>query len=366
MGVEDKTWLEKHVRTSSKEHKGIKTEDRLTFLQQLSILLNAGTPLLDSLRLCAQQSLSLRLRGIINQIASQVASGTPFHKACGSHDKVFPMHWIQIIQVAEMTGEMASVLGQLCQQAQKAEKTRSKLVSAMVYPAVMVSVAILCVVVMLWKVVPTFAQFFADFGAKLPGITQGVLNLSNFIRAKGLYVVFAIAALVFLFRRWVSQESGRRTFNQITMAMPVVGELVVNASMEKFSSNLALLLRSGTPLLQALQTLRGVMQSNMLYAGAILFMERRVSSGGALAASIEETSLFPSMVVGMVRVGEDAGQLPEVLDQVAHYYDAKVEVAVQRFMSMVEPLVIIGMGVTVGVIMAAIYMPMFQLSAAVK
>ncbi|MCX7009197.1 MAG: type II secretion system F family protein, partial [Kiritimatiellaeota bacterium] len=163
-----------------------------------------------------------------------------------------------------------------------------------------------------------------------------------------------------------STRAPKHYINQLSLAMPMVGDMLVQVAMEKFASNLALLLRSGVPLLQALSTLRNIMSSNVLYGGAIAYMERRVGCGAPLAQSVGETDLFPSLVVGMIRVGEDSGKLPMVLYQIAVYYGQKVEVTVTRVMSMVEPIIIIGMGVTVGVIMAAIYLPMFQLSSAAR
>jgi len=182
-----RNWLERHARVGTKKHKGIKAEDRLALLQQLTTLLNAGTPLLDALYMCAEQSLSLRLASVVNQIAAKVVSGTAFHKACEAYPSVFESHWIQIIQVGEMTGQMASVMSQLCEQTHNAQKMKGKLISAMVYPCILTGVAILCIVVMLWKVVPTFAAFFQDFGAKLPAITTAVLRMSKLFRTRGPY-----------------------------------------------------------------------------------------------------------------------------------------------------------------------------------
>ena len=161
-----KNWLEKHARVISKPHKKITVDDQLTMLQQIATLLNAGTPLLDAVRLTSAQSLSLQLRKILNSIASQVAAGSPLHAACNMHPKLFPPHWVDIIQVGEATGEMAMVMEQLSIQANNAQKTRAKLVSAMVYPSILIVTAVICVSIMLLKVVPTFASFFADFGAK--------------------------------------------------------------------------------------------------------------------------------------------------------------------------------------------------------
>jgi type IV pilus assembly protein PilC len=360
----NKNWLEKHARVSSKPHKAIKVDDQLTMLQQLATLLQAGTPLLDAVRLASSQSLSLQMRVVLNSIANQVASGTPLHKACAAHPNVFANHWVDIIQVGEATGEMALVMEQLSVQANKAQKTKAKLVSAMVYPCILIGTSVLCVSIMLLKVVPTFAGFFADFGAKLPPITQGVLDVSDFLRHKGHYLLFGIIAIVFFFKRWIKTEKGLRLVTQLLMAMPVLGEMLVQVAMEKFTSNMALLLHSGVPLLQALQTLRNIMRSNALYGNAVEYLERRVGGGAPLAASMEETELFPSMVTGMIHVGEDSGKLPMVLDQLAVYYGQKMELAITRVMSGIEPIIIIGMGVIVGTIMASIYLPMFSLSGA--
>ncbi len=364
MAGKEKSWLEGKARISSKPHDKITRDDRLTLLSQLATLLNAGTPLLETLQLSAAQTLSTKLRETVMAVASQVAAGTPLHRACAQHPKVFKQHWVEIIAVGEMTGEMGNVIEKLSIQAQQDEKTRSKLVSAMMYPAIMIIVAFLCVVVMLWKVVPTFAGFFDDFGAKLPGITQAVLDMSDFVRRRGLIVLGGIAVSVVALRYWFRRESGRYALNVSTMATPVIGEMIVRVAMQKLASTLALLLKSGIPLLQALETVRSVMQSNVLYRRAIQHAENRVSNGAPLAASLEETKLFPTMVVGMIRVGEDTGKLPQVLEQIATYYGQKVEIALQRVMNLVEPTIIVLMGVVIGTIMAAIYLPMFQLSSA--
>jgi type IV pilus assembly protein PilC len=364
MTGKDRNWLETKARISSKPHKKVTRDDRLTLLNQLATLLNAGTPLLETLQMSAEQTLSTSLQETVRTIAAQVAAGTPLHRACAQHPKVFKQHWTDIIAVGEMTGEMGTVIQELSVQAQRAEKTRSKLVSAMMYPSIMIVVAFLCVLVMLWKVVPTFAAFFDDFGAKLPGITQAVLDMSGFIRSRGPYMVGGIVISVFALRHWFRRDSGRYVLNVVTMATPVIGEMIVQVAMQKLAGTLALLLKSGIPLLQALGTLRDVMQSNILYRRAIQHVENRVSNGAPLAGSLEETKLFPTMVVGMIRVGEDTGKLPQVLDQISSYYGQKMDIAVQRAMNLVEPSIIILMGVTIGTIMAAIYLPMFQLSSA--
>lgn len=362
---EDRGWLLAHARVSGKIHAKIKGEDKLAFFQQLATLIKAGCPLLEALQLCAGQCQSSKLAAVIKGLADRVAAGSALNVAAADHPKIFEAHWIQVIKTGESTGQLATVLGQLTQHVRDAREARGKLVSAMIYPAVLLCVAVGALTVMLWLVVPTFAGMFKDFGAKLPGITQAVIDLSDFLRERGFYLLFGLTAAIFGIRRYLRTEQGGRIFSSVLLVLPVIGELSVQAAMVKFAANLALLLRSGMPLMEALQGLRGVFHSNGVYREALTRAEQRVASGGSLSQSVERTGLFTPMIVTMIKTGEESGQLPDVLDQVAGFYKQKVSTAVTRATGLIEPCIILGMGVAVAVLLMSIYMPMFQLASGV-
>ena len=358
-----RSWLQRHVRTSSKMHASIKGEDTLKFFQQLTTLFAAGTPLLDALRISASQSQSTKMQMVIRTIANRVAGGLSLHQAAGDYPKVFDRQWIEVMKTGEQSGQFGEVLSSLTQHIVAAREMRSKLVSAMIYPCILLVVAILAIVVMLWKVVPTFANFFKEFDSKLPGITQCVIDISNLLQEKGLYLLGGVVAGIFLIRYYLRTEGGRRLFNTIALITPLIGECVVQAYMERFATNMVLLLRSGLPLLEAITSMQGVFHGNAIYRDALRRVQHRVAGGGGLASALEESGLFTSMMISMVRVGEESGEMVAVLDQVALYYRKRVEATIQRLTGMIEPVVILGMGVTVAVILTSIYLPMFQMAS---
>ena len=357
------TWFQRHVRVSSKMHPRITADDKLRFFQQLTTLFAAGTPLLESLWISSQQSQSIKMRAVIKTLAERVAGGTSLHQAAADYPKVFDPQWIEVIKVGESSGQLGNVLTALTGHIVTSRETRGKIISAMMYPVILMIVAVLAVVVMLWKVVPVFSEFFREAGSKLPAITQTVIDLSNFIQNDGLYLLGGTIALVFGTRYYLRTPGGRRTFVKIILTTPMVGECAVEAYMERFATNMVLLLKSGLPLLDALQSMQGVFRNNQVYGDAVKQICSRVSNGTGLAASMTETGLFTSMMVSMVQVGEASGELGVVLDQTAIYYRKRVEALVTRLTGMIEPVVILGMGVTVATILTSIYLPMFQMAS---
>jgi type IV pilus assembly protein PilC len=365
-GPRSGTWFQRHVRTSSRTHPRITADDKQRFFQQLTTLFAAGTPLLEALWISSQQSQSVKMQGVIRTLAERVTGGTSLHQAAAEFPKVFDPQWIEIVKVGEGSGQLGAVLASLTAHINTSRETRAKLISAMIYPCIMLCVAILAVVVMLWKVVPVFSDFFKESGSKLPEITQTVINLSNFLQRDGLYLVGGVGALVFALRYYLRTPGGRRTFTRGLLTTPMLGDCAVEAYMERFATNMVLLLHSGLPLLDALHSMQGVFRNNAVYGEAIRQIAGRVANGSGLATSMQETGLFTSMMISMVQVGEASGELGSVLEQVAVYYRKRVEALLQRITGMIEPVVILGMGVTVAVILTSIYLPMFQMASGPK
>ena len=357
------SWFQKHIRISSKLHKGIKSDDQLRFFQQLTTLFAAGTPLLEALWISSQQTQSLQMRGVVHTLAERVAGGLSLHQAAADFPKVFDRQWIEIIKTGEASGQLGSVLMSLTGHIQTTRETQAKLVSAMIYPIILLCVAISAVVVMLWKVVPVFAEFFSEAKSALPAITQTVINLSEFLQNDGHYCVGGVIVTVFVTRRFLKTPGGKLLFTKLVLTTPMIGECAVEAYMERFATNMVMLLKAGLPLLDALHSMQGVFHDNPVYSEALQHIRRRVSNGTGLAPSMQETGLFTSMMISMVRVGEESGQLGVVLDQVAVYYRKRVEATLERLTGMIEPLVILGMGVVVAVILTSIYLPMFQMAS---
>ena len=350
------------ARVKKKRHRAAKMDDKLAFFTQFSTLLGAGTPVLRALNMTAEQCESERLATVLNDLADRVASGSPLYGAAAEHPKIFENQWIQMIRIGEISGKLASTLKDLTTYIQRSKATQGKVVSAMMYPAILAGISFVAIYVMLWKVVPTFAEFFADSGAKLPAITQAVVSLSDFIAEWGLILLGGAVGTGFLLRRYLRTRHGKQQLDTLVLTLPIFGELVVQSSMERFATNLGLLLKSGTPLLEAIRAAQEIFSSNAVYYGALGNVWRDVSRGRALAQSLEETGLFTPMMVGMVRVGEETGQLIGVLEEAADYYRQKVDSVIGRITGLLEPAIIIGMGVVVSLLLGSIYLPMFQLA----
>jgi len=354
----------KFARVQSKPHSGIQEDDLVAMFEHLSTLLNAGVPLMRGLKLTVEQTQSIQLQAVVRDITNKVSGGSSMYDAMQRYPKVFPFQWTQIIRIGEQSGQLAPLLEKLNVSIKKRSAISGKIKSAMIYPAVMLCVAVSCIIIMLWKVIPTFAAFFGDFGSKLPAITQFVLDMSNFIQKRGLVMLVAGFLIYTAFKRFISTDYGSRQFFSLLMAIPVVGELVVQAYQEKLASDLSLLLRSGMPLLDSIKSAQDACAGMPIYHDALGEIHMKISTGGDLGSALEGTGFYTKMLIGMVKMGEESGKLPEVLDLVASYYSNKVETLTLRLTTMLEPIIVIGMGVIVALMLASVYLPMFQLGGA--
>ncbi len=356
-------FLQSKIRVGSKAHKGIKSDDVYNLFQQMATLINAGMPLAEGLDMMSEQAESLGLRRVMTTITDRVKGGSALYAAMADHPKVFNPQVIQVVRTGEISGELGRLLTELAAHMKEARASRSRVVSAMIYPIIIACVAVVAVVMMLWFVVPTFAQFFSETGGKLPGITLFVIGLSKFFQNNGVYLVVGAIVAGFGFRAWVRTPGGARLFIAALMATPLLGNLLVQSAMERFSMNLSLLLRAGMPLLDALYALSEVFTDNRPMQDTLNGIQRRVAAGGALAPALAQSGMFTPMLSNLVAVGEETGELPKVLDHVAEFYKANVQALVGRVTSMIEPVVILGMGVVVAGILASIYLPMFSMGS---
>jgi type IV pilus assembly protein PilC len=359
-------WVVSHARLAKKPHKGAKLEDTLTFFHQLSTLVSSGTPLLQALKIATAQCESTSFQATLQQITARVAAGSTFHAAAAAFPETFEFQWVEAIRTGEVTGKMAVVLVELNKQIRDARETKRKVKASLTYPMILIAVAVIAVTVMLWLVVPTFANMFKDMGAELPAITQYVVDASNWIVQYGHYGLIAVAAAAYGFRRFMRTEAGRRYVGGLLMVLPSVGDLMIGMAMYQFASSLALLLKSGVPMMETMNTITGIFHTNPIYREALERARSRVAAGKPLHVALEETGLFLPMVTNMVQVGEESGQLAQVMEQIAPFYKEKMESMILKVTKMLEPLIIMGMGTSIAGLMLAIYMPMFDMAGKVK
>lgn len=359
-------WYITHARVVSKPHQRVKLADTCSFFRQLTTLLLGGSPLLDAIRVAGGQSESLRLQDTMAHVTSKIAGGSTFFQAAGEYPEVFEPYWVQLLRAGELSGKLPEILQRLVRHLEQSSKNQAKFIGAMAYPLILLLISGVALFVMMWKVVPTFTLFFKDFGGTVPPITKFVIALASHFEAYGVYMIVGAVAAGSLVRNYLRTESGLRNVTNGILVIPSVGDLAVSTAMQKFSSNLALLLKSGTPLLEAVEICKSLFLTFPAYRDALTLVHARVSGGKDVASSLDRARLFTPLLVNMVRVGEESGSLPEVLDQLDVYYADRVNQLVETVSALMEPAIIIFMGVVVGGLLSSIYIPMFKMASGAK
>jgi len=363
VGGRKQPWFIANARVQVKPHNSARTQDMLGFFRMLSTLVGGGTPLLEGIRIASHQSESIQLRNCLQRITRLMESGSSFNQAAASFPDVFDQYWVQIIRVGEVTGQLQGVLIRLVSFIETSANLQRKIKGALAYPAILACMSVVALFVMMWKVVPTFTAFFKDFGGKVPPITAYVIKLSSFFENYGGYVAVMTPVVIWAIRRYLRSETGIRQVTNVMLVLPMVGETVVELSMQKFCSNLALLLKSGTDLLDSIKLLQTLFRSFPAYADALVLVHRQLGMGKELSWALDQVQIFTPLVTNMVRVGEASGQLIPVLEQLDEYYSLRSQNKIMGLTSMMEPIIVIFMGAVVGTLLAAIYIPMFNMSS---
>jgi type IV pilus assembly protein PilC len=342
--------------------KVIKPQGLAIFTRQLATLLEAGLPLLRSLEVMIRQERNLRFRSVLEQVADQVKSGNSFSDGLSQFPKVFDRLYVNMIRAGEAGGVLAVVLSRLATFMEKAQRTKGKVQSAMIYPIVVVGVAVSIVALLMVVVVPKFQSIFDDMleGASLPGPTQFVINVSNGIRENIVVSVGLLVVLFFAFKFFLRTALGRSVFDWVSINTPKVGDLVRKVNIARITRTFGTLLSSGVPILEAITITKDI-SNNGNYANALSRIHDSVRDGQTLAAPMEREKVFPNMVTSMIDVGEETGALAEMLNRVADNYDEDVDNAVGGITSIIEPVMIVFLAVVVGFIVIALFLPIIEI-----
>ncbi len=342
--------------------RGIKPEELTTFTRQLATLLQAGLPLLRALEVMIRQEKNLRFKGCLEQIADQVKSGNTFSDGLLQHPKIFDRLFVNMIKAGEAGGVLDVVLSRLAGFMEKAQRTKKKVKSAMVYPIVVVGVAVSIVVLLMVVVVPKFQTIFDDMldGAALPGPTQLVVGISNFLRDNILISMGLMVAVFFAVKFLLRTELGSKGFNWFAINLPKIGDLVTKVNIARITRTFGTLLSSGVPILQAITITKDI-TGNIFYMNALSRIHDSVRDGESLSAPMAREKVFPDMVTSMVDVGEETGELSEMLNRVADNYDEDVDNAVAGITSIIEPVMIVFLAVVVGFIVIALFLPIVKI-----
>lgn len=341
---------------------GVSTRDLAIFTRQFATMINAGLPLVQCLDILSKQTEKENFRVIIGQTMREVEAGTTLAEALAKkeNNKVFDELFVNMVEAGEAGGILDEILQRLATFIEKAEALKRKIQGAMVYPAVVMTVAILATAFMLIFIIPTFAKMFTAFGGELPLPTKIVMGLSSFLRSFWWVILGGIVGAAFAIKRYYETEKGRMQIDKLMLKIPVLGDVLRKGAVARFTRTLGTLISSGVPILTGLE-ITARTAGNRVIQEAIMAARASIREGETISAPLRQSNVFPPMVVQMISVGEETGALDDMLTRIADFYDSEVDTAVDSLTSLIEPIMIVFMGTVVGGMVIAMYLPMFKL-----
>ena len=358
------------IREARKEFRfpiggGVKTRDVVIFTRQFATMINAGLPLVQSLSILAQQTENKTLKEVTRAVVYDVEAGNTLADALRKHPRAFSELYVNMVAAGEAGGILDTILLRLATFLEKNDALVRKVKGAMVYPGVIMSVAAAAIAILLIFVIPTFQNMFASVNMELPFPTRVVIGASSFLIHWWWLLLGAIGAGTFGLRQWYKTPVGRRNVDQALLNAPVLGDLLRKAAVSRFTRTLSTLISSGVSILDGLE-ITAKTAGNMVIHDAVMKSRQSIAGGETIAGPLEASKVFPPMVISMVAVGEQTGGLDEMLGKIADFYDEEVDVAVSAMISLLEPLMIVVLGVVVGGMVVAMYLPIFDMVNAVQ
>ena len=340
--------------------KKVKPKEVALFTRQFSVMLSAGLPLVQALHAIGAQNPNPTLKNILEKVRNDVEAGGTLAKALEKHPKVFDNLYTNMIAAGEAGGILDTVLQRLSVFIEKIVKLKSALKSALIYPTAIISVGIIVVGVILWKVIPVFRTLFESFDTELPLLTRIVIGASAFLETFIIPILIVVIVGIFGIKKWYKTEAGRRTLDGIVLKAPIVGDVVRKIAIARFTRTLATLMTSGVPILDALD-ITARTAGNSILEDVIIVVRKRIEEGGNMVDPMRQSNFFPPMVTQMVAVGESTGELDSMLTKVADYYEEESDTVVANLLTLLEPVMMVFLGILVGGIVIAMYLPMFKL-----
>ena len=344
---------------------GVSGKDLLVFTRQFATMIDAGLPLVQCLDILGSQVDNAAFKKVIFAIKTKVESGSTFADALKEHPKVFDELYVQLCSAGEVGGILDTILNRLAVYREKAEKLKRKVKGAMIYPCIVIIVAIAVTAVLLLKVTPVFAKMFADFGQSLPAPTQFVVDLSVWLQHYILHLAGSVIAVLVGVAMFYRNPKGRRLVDKFSLKVPVIGPVIRKVAVARFTRTLGTMISSGVPILDALDVTART-AGNRTVEDGIFYVRTKISEGKNIAGPLLETKVFPSMVVQMIGVGEATGAMDAMLNKIADFYDDEVDTAVAGLTAMIEPLLMVFLGAVVGGFLIAMYLPIFSIAGAIK
>ncbi|MBN1627462.1 MAG: type II secretion system F family protein [Deltaproteobacteria bacterium] len=342
----------------------VKSKDIVIFTRQFSTMIDAGLPLVQGLNILSEQSSNPTLKIILKQVTKDVEGGSTLAEALKKHPKVFDDLFVNLVAAGEVGGILDTILQRLATFIEKADDLKRKIKGAMTYPAVVVAIAIIVIAVILIFVIPVFQDMFASFGSALPVPTQFVVNMSDFMKSNFIWMILAFIVIGFAYRQYRNSKGGRKTTDNLFLKLPIFGDLLKKTAVARFTRTLGTMLSSGVPILDSLEIVAKT-AGNVVIEEIIYDVRSSIAEGQTIAEPLSENDIFPGMVTQMISVGEATGALDTMLNKVADFYDKEVDAAVDALTSMLEPLLMLFLGGSIGGLVVAMYLPIFSMAGAV-
>jgi type IV pilus assembly protein PilC len=356
------------IRKQSTALKGggkVRPEDIAIFSRQLATMLSAGIPLVQAFEIIGAGHEKPSMQKLVLDVKADVESGTSLHEALGKHPLYFDDLYVNLVEAGEQAGALETLLDKIATYKEKSEAIKKKVKKALFYPAAVLAVAVVVTLILLIFVIPQFESLFKGFGADLPAFTQMVINLSRFVQANGIYLALVTGGAVYAFFYFRKRSRKMREFlDRMSLKVPIIGPILNKAAIARYARTLSTMFSAGVPLVEALDSVAGA-TGNIVYENAVLKMKDEVSTGQRLQRAMENTGMFPNMVVQMIAVGEESGSLDTMSGKVASFYEEDVDNAVDSMSSLLEPMIMAILGVLVGGLVIAMYLPIFKLGAVV-
>jgi len=343
----------------------VKPEDIAVFSRQLATMLAAGIPLVQAFEIVGNGNDKPAMQKLILDIKAEVEGGTSLHESLGKHPLYFDDLFVNLVEAGEQAGALETLLDKIATYKEKTEALKKKVKKALFYPAAVLVVAVIVTVILLIFVIPQFEELFKGFGADLPAFTQMVINLSKALQSDGIFLAAVVAGAFwtfFYFRK--RSRKMREWLDRISLKIPIIGPILNKSAIARYARTLSTMFAAGVPLVEALESVAGA-TGNIVYEDAVMRMRDEVATGQRLQRAMESTGLFPNMVIQMIAVGEESGSLDSMSAKVAQFYEAEVDNAVDSMSSLLEPLIMAVLGVLVGGLVIAMYLPIFKLGQVV-
>lgn len=343
----------------------VKAKELVVFTRQFATMISAGVPILRALSTLKEQTESAALKIALEQIASDVEGGSSLTEALSKHPKIFSEIYINMVNAGEEGGILDEILNRLAYQVEKDNSIKTKFKSAMIYPAVVSIVAVVAVIFLMVGVIPKLTAILVESGGELPPQTKLVILISDMLLTKWPIIIGVLATGLFLFRRWVKTSSGRRKFHKLLLKLPIFGKITLKVNVARFARTFSSLLGAGVSVNESLETTAGAL-SNVVIKEALLDASKKIRNGNTVADSLAESNVLPGIIIQMTAVGEETGQLDSVLNKVASFYEEEVDAVIDSLASIIEPILIVSLGVVVGFIVASVLGPITALQGSIQ